>query len=352
MRRIVRRVTLRDVSLRAGVSIGTASRVLNGSGGLPEIGELTRRRVLSAASRLGYRADLSARAVRTGRFGAVMFLQDADSSRTLETVECLDAACACAEGHDLHVVFARIPDERLQEARAPKVFRQAMVDGLVLNYHGLVPRRLMRRVEALGLPWVLVNNRRDRDCVYPDELAAGREAAERLLRLGHRRIAYLDLSYVERDAPRYHFSRRDRLAGYRAAMSAAGLEPVLVALPGAGRSGSRAEALGCVRSVLERRDRPTAFIANDGTGELLRVAETELGMQVPRDLSVVSFEATDPTAARTVSAMVVPWAEMGSEAVEMLVAKFSRPARPLPPRVLHVAFREGDTCGRPGGRER
>ena len=88
---------------------------------------------------------------------------------------------ALAETND-QLLFSRLSDERLKDERsAPRMLRQLMVDGLLLHYTHRFPEDLPDRLAGNRLPSVWINTRLPHDCVYLDDYAAAREAAQRLL---------------------------------------------------------------------------------------------------------------------------------------------------------------------------
>jgi LacI family transcriptional regulator len=329
-------VTLRDVAGSSGVSLQTVSRILNGNDWRLFRAE-TVRRVRSAARRLGYRPNAQARAVREGRCGSVALLHSI-RDRPYFPNDLLFALEAELNANDSLLVLAPLP--RDGDTLMPKALRHAAVDGFLIEFSSAVPERMLELVRRTGAPTIWINNKQETDSVYPDDLAAGREAAERLMALGHRRIVYVDFGLGRKDA---HYSRADRAEGYRRAMRAAGLQALVTDAP---RPLDEPERPAFLIEWLDREDRPTAFIAySPGHSDPVHRAARSLGLSVPEDVSVIAFtENRHKQYGLWLSRMAGPWAEMGREAVRMLMTKTASPEKAFPSKRLRYTHVDGETC--------
>lgn len=336
-------VTLEEIAAAAGVSRNTVSRALNGK--TKEIWPSTVRRanrIRRIAARMGYRPNSAARAMGRGRFGCAALLLSTEPGRSTLPGRLLDGVHNALAGHDMSLALAKMPDEALtDEAFVPKVLRELMADGLLINYNREVPAKMIELIDDQGIPAIWINSKREKDCVHPDDLGAGQAATEHLLSLGHRHIAYVSFSPV--GSPK-HYSEADRQAGYEAAMARAGLKPRLIQ-PGAGEEPG--DRLAWARRWLAGPDRPTGIVAY-AHGPLVKYAASTLGLRAPDDLSVLSFaEQQEVGLGEPDTTMVIPAAAMGKTAVEMLVERLRAPSEGLEPRVLPIALVNGRTTGPP-----
>jgi LacI family transcriptional regulator len=334
-------VTMKDIADRAGVSRATVGFVLSGRESPVRISDDTRRRVLSAADELKYRPNGVARAMRTGRFGSVALLLSVNRSNSLVPPALLDGIHDALAENDLHLVVTKLPDEKLtSEGFVPRILRESSSDGLIINYNADIPDALVQLIRDHRVPAVWVNSRQEADCVYPDDLRAGREATTLLLERGHRRIAYLDYSSAA------HYSADDRAAGYEAALREAGSEPMVCRTRDVF---DRDERAAHVAALLARPDRPTAIVTY--TPHMLTplfLAARANGLSVPRDLSVVTF--TDVAAqpfGLMCDAMMLPENALGRAAVAMLAEKIEDPTRVHPPVVLPLQYARAETVTAP-----
>ena len=329
-------VKLSEIADRAGLSRQTVSNILNGKGHLfkPE----TRERVMLLSRAMGYRPNAVARALRSGRFNALGLVSS--TVPNVSTVpELLNGIEAEMIQHNLHLVSGRFPNEELISADSmPKLLRELMVDGILLNYAIHLPPEIFHSMSSSDLPSVWLNILRDFDCVRPDDFQGGQIGTEYLLSLGHRRIAYLDLRQSEEQIVNikenfYHYSISHRYGGYLAAMRAAGFPPRLICRP---PQLSEEDAIPVLLEAIRGPERPTAILSYSfyGFGPLLLQLGT-LGLKFPRDLSLLPFEHKGTHfGGLPMDCVVVPHYEVGRSAVKMLLQKIESPLVRLPQQVL------------------
>ncbi len=340
-------VTLRQIAEQVGLSAITVSRILGGKGDRhsPE----TRRRVLTAARRLGYRPNTAARAISTGRFGCIALLLSADRFFGRLTGGLMAGIQDVLEDRNMHLTVARLTGEKLKgPADAPKVLREWTSDGLLLNYHFNIPAYLRDLIRASRIPAVWINSKHPADCAYPDDFEAGRLAAGKLLEAGHRRIAYVDYSVGADQLGEAHYSAVDREAGCLAALREAGLGPRSIR-PQNKHQLVRLGREGFSRRWLQASDRPTGIVTyGDSVACAVMVAARGLGLRIPEDLSVVTC-ADEPVVSPgyRVDTMLVPQRPLGRAAAEMLLEKVDRPDHDLEPRAVPFGYKAGVTIAPP-----
>jgi DNA-binding LacI/PurR family transcriptional regulator len=307
------RARLVDVAALAGVSKSVASRALTGAG---DIAEATKARVRRAAEALSYRPSRRARLLgrRNGTrpaptvAGLVSLQVPAEvlGASFLGPVLAGILSGAAEEGLEIQHVVERDADRSVAEV-LERLVAEDHADGLILlTFLPLVPEDVAP-LDRAGIPYVLVNRHfgeRAVNCVTFQWEAAARDAALRLGRNGHTRMALL-LPDLE------NTSVVGRAEGWRAGVKQLGLDerdaPIL---PYHGRPGVPEEMLAGGRTLARQlltqglpggrgaagdgRDRvPTAIVGfNDWCAlGVLRVA-AELGVQVPDRLSVIGFDST------------------------------------------------------------
>ncbi|MBM1218965.1 substrate-binding domain-containing protein [Ponticoccus sp. SC2-23] len=287
------RVTISDVSDALGLTKSTVSRALND---YADISEATRLKVRRKADAMGYRPLSQAQAIRTGlsrSLGLVIQQSDHDAHRPF-LAEFLAGVsdAASAEGYTLTVASSASEETTLETFRAMLADHKA--DGFILPRARLDDARIRLLLDE-DVPFVLFGRTRDpHGCAWFDieGEAAIASAVERLVALGHRRIAYLG------GFETYTYAwLRER--GFRAAMQAAGLsvnEDQVIGNCVTREGGSDAAA-----RILALPDRPTAIVCAVDMAALgvYRAAE-KLGLVIGRDLSVIGYDGipegdhTDP----------------------------------------------------------
>lgn len=278
-----RRPTSSDVAARAGVSRTTVSFVLNDRANTG-IAEETRERVLQAAADLGYHAHGAARALAGGlsmTIGLVL-LQTQDQV----AADALLAETLLGIGDEARADGYRVLVEAVspEGPRYSDIVRSRRVDGLIVSgpraddeeLRGIVrdgfPVILQGSLPGLPAPSVDVDNR-----------TGAASAVGHLVDLGHRRIGLIT------NAPLDYTAADDRLAGYRDALRAGGIEPDERFI--AEGAFDAASGYAAARDLLRRAPGLTAvFVASDIVAFGALRALREAGRRVPDDVSVVGFD--------------------------------------------------------------
>lgn len=266
-----------DVARLAGVSLQTVSRVVNGLDNLrPE----TRHKVEAAISQLGYRPNRAARSLVTRRSATIGVIGSRSGLWGPSTIHRSVQAAGRDAGY--FVSSVNLPAFTHHELTdAIEHLRDQHVEGIVLIAAHDAALEVAREQRDGGTPVVVVegDEAQARWSVGVDQVAGGRMATEHLLAQGHRSVLHLA-------GPQAWNEARGRLAGWRAAMEAAGL-PAPAPYEGdwSPESGYR---LGL--RIREERTATAVFCANDQMALGLVRALWEAGRSVPDDLSVVGFD--------------------------------------------------------------
>lgn len=276
--------TIRDVAKKAGVGLGTVSRVINDSS---QVSEATRQRVTAAIAELNFVPNSTARRLSLGKtltIAAIVpfFTRPAEVERLRGVKNTL-----IESEYDLVIYNVETPERR--DAYFREVPRAERADGVLIL--SLSPRDDdVDRLARSTIPIVLVDANHESltllHRVIVDDVTGGRSATQYLLELGHHRIGYIsDLL----DTPFNFTSSRDRLQGYRQALTCAGI-PFRADYHGQGEHG-RYEARRLANEMLQLSDRPTAIFAASDTQALgvLEAAQGR-GLRVPEDLSIIGYD--------------------------------------------------------------
>ena len=285
-------VTIEDVALAAGVSRQTVSRVINRG---PNVNPAVRERIEAAIETLGYVPNLSARRMGGGKSFLILAIND--RQRTLENWQAgrgndwvdqmLFGGMTECEKHGYHLVFELI-DAGARDAprQLSRVIASLRPDGVILTPPHSDDEALVGLLDEHAIPYARIGQREDKGRldIFMDERGAAGAATRHLLDLGHRRLMFVAGS------PGYGNSRR-RIEGYHAAVEAAGIgRDNAGVLNGDFNFGKTAAEL---EPWLRTSGRPTAIIADNDEMAFatLHVAD-RCALQVPRALSVISFEDT------------------------------------------------------------
>lgn len=310
-----RRPTQADIARAVGVSQALVSQVLNRATTLA-VPDDTKQRILEAAHRLGYVTNRAARSLRTRKSSTIAYvIPDITNPFYPEFVRGIEER-ADASGYDLVTYSTRNMAEK--ELRALDAVQQGLVDGVIGVFFHVSAKHLKPLVDR-GIPIVRFESRprcvRDfpLDCVYVNNLEAGKAVVDYLVLRGHRRIAMI----TGRSGP-----RRDRFLGYARGLAAHGLawDPSLV------RYGDfRAEGgYQAMRELLRSDPLPTAtFVNNDLMAFGALGALRDAGVDVPGEMAVVGFD--DIPMAALVDPSLTTIAQrpraIGKRAAELLIAR-------------------------------
>jgi LacI family transcriptional regulator len=328
-----KRVTIVDVATKAGVSLGTASRVMNNR---RDVDQELRRRVTEAVRVLGYvRSEHGRRVARDNRPIVTYVLGNREFLHPMHA-RMLQGAERFCEEMGYYLVFKRLgyaASTPMAELGLPSLLREhGIADCLILagtNYPNLIAA-----TEEAGVPYVLYRNnlvgdgpRHRVDQVRADDETGSAEAVRYLVRLGHRRICFIG------DISQPWFA--NRYMGYCTVVSEARLEP-LAQTVGLAEDNFR-NGFATTEAVLRQSVRPTAiFAASDhvalGVLEQLR----RNGVRVPEDCSVMGFDDL-PDASLTNPPLTTvhnPFHELGRELARMAIEKAKAPCHPQPEVVL------------------
>jgi LacI family transcriptional regulator len=274
-----RPATLGDVADLAGVSRSTVSNVVRGA---DVVAAATRHRVEAAIEQLGYRPNALARQLLTGRATTIgIIARDLANPFIAEMASLVEREVA---RHDLATMFCATADAPDGEMRAVDVMLDNRIRGVVLLSYLRRPAAIQARIGGRFASVFIAAEEPWADSVTVDERRGGEIAAQHLVILGHRRLAFVGPHRRDRADSR-------RLEGFTRAARAAGIRPMVVAWD----PSDEAPRLGSRRtdwsSLLRGRGHATGFFAaNDFAAiDLLDVADT-LAVRVPEDISVVGFD--------------------------------------------------------------
>lgn len=312
-------ITQYDLAEHLGVGQKTVSRALAGE---PRVAPELRARIIAAAAKLGYRPNQSARSVKSQRFDKVLFLQLVETASQRIDSGIVDGISdgVSTLGRSLVIERLVLPDFHAG-GLSPRGLREMMVDGVLVHGHLEPSPQVAAALTACGLPVVWVNRVQDHDAAYPDDHGGARMMVDHLLAAGHRRIAWYDEQMGFRPTTELHYSRAERVAGYRAGMTAGGGVPKILTPPrDPGRDGQFAWLL----AQLGKQPRPTA-IACYGSFEALSVllAAERLGLRVPDDLSLILVHPDTLVAGIRLDVAQVPSESMGRAAAALLGRRLS-----------------------------
>ncbi|MEP6752453.1 MAG: LacI family DNA-binding transcriptional regulator [Candidatus Dormiibacterota bacterium] len=333
---------LSDVAHQAAVSLTTASRALDPDSDHP-VSDRTRARVRAAATRLSYRPNPMARALRTRRVPTIaIVVHDVSDPYFAEIVR---GATAAASSRGFLTVVCSSDRDPVTELRYVEMLCVSRVSGVIFAGGGLEEPNYRRRMRGYakniahyGGAVVALAPRAER---WPAEVPANRIGArlvsDHLLSLGHVKVAMIS-------GPASLRTSRERELGYLEAMKLAGLKPVIVRA-----DFTLAGGAGAMARLISGRSPTAVFVASDtmALGALSELGRR--GVRVPGDVSVAGFD--DIPALEFIhprlTTVHVRMAELGAAGVARLLRLLDGDDRGLLTRVHPVALVVRESTARP-----
>lgn len=334
-------VTIKDVAALAGVSPSTVSRTCKNN---PSISEETKERVRKAMAELGYEPNFQASNLASQNSRTIGIILPASAKEVYENsfyLEAIQGISHYCNGRQYMTTIVTGQDEAEILDAVRSMSRSGKVDGFIILYS----KKEDPVIDYLfneGLLYILIGKATQytNQTIYidNDNLLAGREAAEYLYQLGHRRIAYLgsDSSLM--------FSA-DRKAGYQLALASHQL-PVrpeyCVEVKNVSENNEEA-----IRRLLMQKDRPTAILVSD---DILAVSLERVCLEnhlaIPEDLSIISFN--NSLFARLTSPQLtsidIGAGQLGSEAASQIINHIENPNLLATKIIVPHHLIERDSC--------
>jgi LacI family transcriptional regulator len=327
-----KRVNLSDIAKELGVSKMAVSLALRED---KSISKETIEKVKEVAKRLGYTPNRLAQGLAKGRSSNIAVIVGGSFYDNYHE-EFIRGALPYAIDRGYTLSIGITEREKMSESRLIEKYRHMMIDGFLV-FHSLDDKPY-RQLTKMGVPYVLYTKYFEQwscDYVVGDDFRGGYEMTSHLLGLGHRKVAYLFDEGLERSS-----EIANRRKGYHQAMADAGLSPeehrIIPFATDFDPSGLSARN-GRFLELFRHSDRPTAlFVCNDLTAACVYLLLRQLGLQIPRDVSVGGYEGVfigqvlDPQ----LTTVQTPIREMGRRACQILIDKIEGAA--LPTEVTNV----------------
>ena len=326
--------TIKEVAARAGVSVATVSRALNGIG---PVRKATYDRVIEAARALRFVPHSGARSLSTRTTHTVgLVLPELHGEFFSEVIRGADLA---ARGRGYHLIVSGSHSNRDDMTAVVRAMR-GRVDGLLLMSPEVAVDEIVRELPS-SMPMVTVNAQTKRfPSITIDNCGGARAVIKHLASLGHRRIAFIG-------GPAGNADAAERLRGYRKSCQS----ETIACSPELEMSGDFSEESGYAAAldILKLEPRPTAvFAANDAMAVGALFAFRERGLRVPEDIALAGFD--DIPIARYVTprltTVTVAISDLGRRAFEMLLDSIgTKNGRRTPHETLPASLVVRESCG-------
>ncbi|MEW4371028.1 LacI family DNA-binding transcriptional regulator [Paenibacillus kandeliae] len=304
-----------DVAKRAGLSVVTVSRVLNGAG---TVREKNRLKVLEAIRELDYRPSAAARSLARGRTGTIGLILTTLHDSFFDTVAKEINDLLAMQGYYLAISVST----GLSEHGEHYMMQEDRLDGMIL-LSPVEEKELADELAKRDIPYVIIDNQlpqHSAEAISIDNAHGGYIAGRHLLELGHRRIVHLC-------GDELFLSTRERRSGFTQALKEAGVEPLV-------EQGTYTVAFGYETGQrwLQEGTLPEAvFAGNDYIAIGLINSLMNGGIRIPHDLSIIGYDDQNISSQLRPLLTTVrqPADEMARTAVELLLNKMNQPEQPV-----------------------
>ena len=272
--------TMLDVSIRAGVSKATVSRVLNGTG---QVKESTRQQVFKAMEELGYRPNFLARSLANRTSNSIGLIVSTFDGFYFGRL--LQQASRQTEVWGKQLIVADGHDEPEREKQAVQMLADRQCDAIVLYTRFMSEETIMSLIDSIPMPLVVINRdvsqARER-CVFFEQQDAAFQAVEYLISQGHRDIACLTV-------PIHTPTGKARLEGYKNALEKHGIawDPAKIKY---GDAGMTCGFEKCNELISEKVPFSALFACNDDMALGASKALHQAGLRIPHDISLFGFD--------------------------------------------------------------
>lgn len=320
------KVTIKDVAKKANVSPSTVSRVLSDS---PRISTETKERVRKVMEELNYHPNSMARSLATNSSNVLGIVFPRSGNLAFQNPffsDVLRGIMTSANENNFGIQLAAADDEAEILKSVKDMIRGRRVDGIIMLY-SKENDQIIKFLHEVNFPFVMIGKPYDYEekitHIDNDNVSAGEEGTNYLLKLGHRHIGFIG-------GNKKLMVTKNRLEGYKKALENNGIpfDPNYVKyeefLVSGGKHG--------VEQLLSLKNPPTALLVTDDIMALgvLRTLKM-MGQQVPTDLSILSFnnsmfaELSEPG----LTSMEINIVEMGYHAVKNIIDKINHPKEPV-----------------------
>lgn len=330
--------TMLDVSIRAGVSKATVSRVLNGTG---QVKESTRQQVFKAMEELGYRPNFLARSLANRTSNSIGLIVSTFDGFYFGRL--LQQASRQTEVWGKQLIVADGHDEPEREKQAVQMLADRQCDAIVLYTRFMSEETIMSLIDSIPMPLVVINRdvsqARER-CVFFEQQDAAFQAVEYLISQGHRDIACLTV-------PIHTPTGKARLEGYKNALEKHGIawDPAKIKY---GDAGMTCGFEKCNELISEKVPFSALFACNDDMALGASKALHQAGLRIPQDISLFGFD--DAPSAKWLepglSTVYLPIDNMIVTAIDQAIKLANgEPIETIPPFTGTLVLRDTVTAG-------
>ncbi|MEN6453461.1 MAG: substrate-binding domain-containing protein [Prolixibacteraceae bacterium] len=341
----MKRTSLNDIAKQVGVSKTLVSFVLNGRGKEFRISEEICRKVLDSAKELNYQPNRLAQGLRTGKTKTIgLIIADIANPFFGKLGREIEQEAA---RYGYHVIFCSSDENPEKSEQQIAMLQQSQVDGYIIS-PPIHSEEQIRSLSKGNIPYVLIDRYFpgiESNCIVVDNFEAAYQATNHLLKLGRKKIANITVNLEL-------VNMRERTEGYKQALADRSIEVdenLIKVLP---FSHDNKDVSTAIRELAGDRDNlkvDAILFSTSKIGIMGIECVTEIGLKIPDEIAVVSFDNADAykICVSPVSVVAQPLKEIGTKAVRILLDEIAHPEtlRKRQKIVLKTGFIVRKSCG-------
>ncbi|HRR29290.1 MAG TPA: LacI family DNA-binding transcriptional regulator [Victivallales bacterium] len=333
-----KKITLKDIADECGVTVQTASRILN-SEYVKLYNSETVRKVKETAGRLGYRPNAFAQFIKTGKFHSISLLLSPEISFSSFSIDYLILMEQKLAERNYNLLLNVLPGEHdIAEDKIPRIFKENLVDGALVAITHAIPEWLESLIMTINVPIVWIGSKHDKDCVHHDDFKAAYDLTLHYAQKGFRKIFYVDMVISKDNKGPLHFSVKDREEGYLKAMKKLGLKTFVMRPK---KPLNAIDFAGYAKTILSSCKPPFAFLCYDfeNSGRNILYTANNLGLRFHKDFELTCFSDKIHIENSTEIPAILPRKiDIVEAAVNMLFEKIERKNDVHKPVIIPFAF--------------
>lgn len=310
-----KKVSIKDIAKRLGISISTVSFVVNGKAKEKRISEELTKKVLQLVEELDYKPDALAKSFRTGKTNIIGFLVDDISEPFFSGIARFIDEKASQKGYK--IIYSSTRNNKKKAIELLQIFQDRHVDGYIIA----LPEGLEDEVQTLtksSKPVVLFDRYfpgLKTDYVIINNQESTFNATTHLIGNGYKNIGFVTIDTIEQQM-------LDRLKGYEEAVATNGLKSNIIKIPYS-KSSNTIDQVSAYLQEQKQLDAvifATNYLCMDGLRAIQR-----LGLKITEDLAVVSFDDFEllEFSSPTITAIAQPLEEIAEHIMQTLLSRLS-----------------------------
>lgn len=314
-----KKIALIDIAKALGVSRTLVSMVLNGQGDLHGISPVTQEKVKAKAKELNYKPNSVARGLRTGKSNTIGLIVTDISNSFYATIARRIEDKLRRLGY--HLIFCSSDEQAAREDELIQMLRGRQVDGLILATT-FEETNVLQELLKEEYPFVLIDRHipnLETDYVVVDNYNSSMHAVEYLIECGHQEIGMLTIS------PSHLSTIQDRERGYLDALAKHNINTKVDNICEIAFNDVHEQVGHSIKKMLERKQPVSAIYAtNNNIGKACLEHLDAMGIKVPQDVALLSYDDIDVFKFCDVTAVAQPIQKIGEVAVDILLDKIKR----------------------------